>query len=225
MSSGPAVRGNERAFVAVDVAVLCVADDRLQTFLVRVREGPFAGRWAFPGRLIDSDESLEEAALREIDLPPAQRGLLVLEQLRTFGDPQRDPRGRVVSTAYLALLPDRGLLVPNERYAASAWFAVGALPPLAYDHDQVVAAALERLRGKLAYTNIVYGLLPRRFTFAELQGVYEVILGHELDRRNFRKKMLATGLLRSVAETRRGAHRPAQLFEFAERRPVAVEIL
>jgi 8-oxo-dGTP diphosphatase len=220
-----AVAGSARAFVAVDVAAFCVAAGRLETYLVTVREGPFAGRWAFPGRLIESDESLEQAALGEIDLPAAQRDLLVLEQLHTFGDPHRDPRGRVVSTAYLALLPDRKLMAPSGRYGRADWFAVETLPPLAYDHDEVVAAALERLRGKLAYTNIVYGLLPRRFTFAELQRVYEVILGRDLDRRNFRKKMLATGLLRPVSETRRGAHRPAQLFEFAERRLVAVDIL
>jgi 8-oxo-dGTP diphosphatase len=219
------VETGARAFVAVDVAIFCVVGRRLETYLVTVREGPFAGRWALPGRLIGADESLEEAALRE--LAPQQRaaGGLVLEQLRTFGDPRRDPRGRVVSTAYLALLPDRDLMVPSRRYARAAWFAVDALPHLAYDHEDVVAAALERLRGKLAYTNIVYGLLPPRFTFAELQRVYEVILGRALDRRNFRKKMLATGLLRSVPETRRGAHRPAGLFAFAERRPVAVDIL
>lgn len=220
-------RSQGRALVAVDVVIFSVTAGRLETYVVTVREGPYAGRWAFPGRLIAAGESLEAAALRELALSAHRRdaGDFFLEQLRTFGNPRRDPRGRVVSTAYLALVPDPAMIASKGRYSAAAWMPVAELPRLAYDHDDFVAAALERLRGKLAYTNIVYGLLPPRFTFAELQEVYEIILGRRLDRRNFRKKMLASGLLRAGDATRRGAHRPARLFEFVERRPVAVDLL
>jgi 8-oxo-dGTP diphosphatase len=113
----------------------------------------------------------------------------------------------------------------SERYAGASWFAVDRLPGLAYDHDEMARAALERLRAKLGYSNIVYGLLAAEFTLGELQEVYEIILGRRLDRRNFRKKILASGLLRALSRQRRGAHRPATLYRFTRRRPMIVEML
>jgi 8-oxo-dGTP diphosphatase len=144
----------EKATVAVDVVIFAVEDGRLKTLLVTVREGSFAGRRAFPGGLVGVGESLEDVAVRELGVRGSHQGI-VLEQLRTFGDPDRDPSGRVVATAYLALVPDKSLVVPGRRYADSAWFSVDSLPPLAYDHDEMAEAARERLRAKLAYTNIV----------------------------------------------------------------------
>src|SRR5262249_20409680 len=131
-----------------------------------------------------------------------------LEQLYTFGSPERDPHDRVVAVAYVALIPDGGRF-PNPDTGTDpdvAWQAVADLPRLAYDHRTVVERAVARLRAKLGYTNLVYTLLPRTFTLGELQAMYEAILGHTLDRRNFRKKLLATGLLRPLGRVRRGAH-------------------
>jgi 8-oxo-dGTP diphosphatase len=212
--------------VAVDVAVFSVVERVLQILLVRVRHGAFAGRWALPGGRVGPFEDLEDAASRQLASQTGVRSSY-LEQLYTFGSPERDPHGRVVSVAYFALIPHGG-----RRAAASggddadaAWHPVGRLPPLAYDHSAVARTALTRLRAKLGYTNLVYTLLPPRFTFGELQAMYEAILGRRLDRRNFRKKMLSLGLLRRAGGVRRGSHRPAALYAFRRRRPMLIEIL
>ena len=205
--------------VAADVAVFTVLDDALQVLLVRVRRGAFAGRWALPGGRVRTDESLDDAAARLLAESTGLRDVY-LEQLYTFGHPERDPHGRVVSVAYVALIPHGGRV-----FADVHWQPVHALPPLAYDHGTVVATGLARLRAKLGYTNLVYTLLPAAFTLGELQTMYEAVLGRRLDRRNFRKKMLALGLLRPLGRQRRGAHRPAALYAFRHRRPMVVEIL
>ncbi|HJQ83916.1 MAG TPA: NUDIX hydrolase, partial [Candidatus Binatia bacterium] len=165
-------------------------------------------------------ETLEAAARRHLGTQTGVRGIY-LEQLYTFGSPERDPHGRVVSVAYFALIADGG----RGPGAEATWRPVTRLPALAYDHAAVVRTARARLRAKLRYTNLVYGLLPARFTLGELQAMYEAILGRTLDRRNFRKKMLSLGLLRRAAGVRRGAHRPAALYAFRRRRPMMIEIL
>jgi 8-oxo-dGTP diphosphatase len=208
--------------VAVDVAVFTVLDGVLQVLLVPVEHGAFAGRWALPGGRVHFEETLEAAARRQL---AAQAGLgdIYLEQLYTFGSPERDPHGRVVSVAYFALIAHGGRFAGPARGAA--WYRVARLPLLAYDHRAVVRTAIARLRAKLRYTNLVYGLLPARFTLGELQEMYEAILGRTLDRRNFRKKILSLGLLHRAGGVRRGAHRPAALYAFRQRRPTMVEIL
>lgn len=210
--------------VAVDVVVFTVAPasngqkPRLLALLVKVKEGPFAGRWAFPGGRVPAAETLDEAARRELS---SQTGLarVFLEQLYTFGDPGRDPGGRVVSVAYFALVPAAPALRQVARYAEAAWFPVRALPPLAYDHDRVARVAVRRLRAKLGYSNVAWSLLPPEFTLGDLERLYEAILGRRLDRRNFRKKALALGQLRPLGRLRRGPHRPGALYAFASRRP------
>jgi 8-oxo-dGTP diphosphatase len=205
--------------------VLTIDAHELLTLLVKIKKGPCEGQWAFPGGLVDLEESVEEAAQRELSEKTGVTDVF-LEQLYTFGDPSRNPVQRVVSVTYFALVPQRGVyLRRTPKYADVGWFPVSDLPPLAYDHNRVAAAALERLRAKLAYTNIAWSLLAESFTLAELQEVYEVILGRRLDRRNFRKKILSLGLLRRRAAKRRGAHRPAQLYSFRSREPVILDIL
>lgn len=207
------------AALAVDVVLFTISAEELRTLLVPVGAEP--GRlWAFPGGRVRASESLEAAIARVLAGGPR---VAYLEQLKTFGDPGRDPSGRVVSTAYLALVPQSEASASNA--SGVAWFAADRLPALAYDHREMAAAALERLRAKLGYTNIVYGLLPEEFTLGELQCAYEIILGRALDRRNFRKKILATGLLAALARKRRGAHRPATLYRFRRRAPTIVEMI
>jgi ADP-ribose pyrophosphatase YjhB (NUDIX family) len=212
------------AYVAVDVVIFTVEDHALKALLVRLPDGPYAGRWAFPGGRVGVSESLEDAARRELSAKTGLRGIY-LEQLRTFGAPGRDPQARVVSTAYFALVAARELIDAGSRYAAVTWLPAAQLRGLAYDHDAIARTALERLRAKLAYTNIVYGLLPSAFTLGELQDIYEVILDRRLDRRNFRKKLLAGDLLEPVGKQRRGAHRPAALYRFSTRRPMVMDML
>jgi 8-oxo-dGTP diphosphatase len=224
--------GGQAPTVAVDVAVFTVIAHALHLLLVQVQHGAFRGRWALPGGRVGVEESLDQAARRELT---AQTGLsdVYLEQLYTFGSPQRDPHGRVVSVAYVALIAHSGRFadppaptVPHQaKYAAVAWRRVTRLPPLAYDHRAVVRTALARLRAKLAYTNLAYTLLPRAFTLGELQEMYEAIRGRRLDRRNVRKKILSLGLLARAGGVRRGPHRPAALYAFRRRRPMMIEIL
>ena len=211
--------------VAVDVVIFTIDTGELRALLVEVKSGPFAGQWAFPGGLVPVGEAPEATARREL-LAQTGIGDVYLEQLRTFGDPQRDPHAHVVSVAYFALVADKcKARAGNPKYRRMAWFPVHALPSLAYDHNAVAQYALSRLQSKLAYTNIVYSLLPHEFTLGELQEIYEVILGRRLDRRNFRKKILALGLLRPLHRQRRGRHRPAQLYVFTRREPMNVEML
>jgi 8-oxo-dGTP diphosphatase len=212
--------------VAVDVAVFTVRAGVLQVLLVQARSGPFAGWWALPGGRVHEDESLDEAAARELR-EQAAMGDAYLEQLYTFGHPRRDPQGRVVSVAYvgLAARPERAAAPAAGKYQAVDWQPVSRLPELAYDHAAVVRTAVARLRAKLQYTNLAYTLLPSTFTLGELQSLYEAILGRRLDRRNFRRKVLSLGLLRSLGRVRRGAHRPAALYAFRSRRPTSVSVL
>jgi len=218
-------RAQTHPWVAVDVVIFRVYGMALQTLLVRIKHGPCLGRWAFPGGLVGVGEALDDAARRELFEKTAIRDLY-LEQLFTFGDPARNPTAHVVSTAYFALVPASAAMPRSgSKYSEAAWFDVLRLPALAYDHNRAAEVALERLRAKVGYTNVVYGLLPREFTLGELQHVYEVICARSFDRRNFRKKMLESGLLLPLRRHRRGAHRPAALYAFRERRLRHVELL
>jgi 8-oxo-dGTP diphosphatase len=205
--------------------VFTIDGRQLKALLVKVREGLQAGRWAFPGGLVGLDESPDAAAMRELR---GNTGAVPvhLEQLYTFGGPDRDPTSRVVSVAYLGLMPLRkARLHQTDKYADIAWFPVRRLPPLAYDHRRIARMALARLRAKLEYTNIAYSLLPHVFTLSELQDMYEAILARRLDRRNFRRRILSIGLLLRVPGLRRGQHRPATLYAFRHRRPMIIRML
>ncbi|MGH7822619.1 MAG: NUDIX hydrolase, partial [Candidatus Binatia bacterium] len=205
------------ARVAVDVVIFRVAEGRLQALLVKIKRGPFRGRWAFPGGLVGTGEALDAAARRELHEKTPVRGVY-LEQLFTFGDPERNPAAHVVSTAYFALLPPSAPLSrPGSKYADAAWIDVIRLPALAYDHNCIATVALDRLRAKIHYTNVAYSLLPREFTLGELQRIYEAIRARPLDRRNFRRKILESRLLEPAQRMRHGPHRPAALYRFRDR--------
>ena len=202
--------------VAVDVVAIALADDDAgagtPVFLtLRRPRPPFADSWALPGTLVREEEDLEHAVLRILaegtGLPRPRH----LEQLATFGAPDRDPRGRVFSASYLALVPQ-----PLAVRSSAAWWPVADPPPLAFDHAVILSSAMERLQAKLAYSNVAYGLLPDTFTLSELQAVYEAVLGRALDKRNFRKKVLSLDLLAETEGQRRGPHRPAQLYRFRD---------
>ena len=212
--------------VAVDVIIFTVRDDTLQVLLVQLNAPPYARMWAFPGGLVPGGESTEAAATRFLFETTGVKDVY-LEQLYTFSNPHRDPHGHVVSVAYFALVNYAriNLRVPGK-CDNIGWFPVATPPPLAYDHAEMLAYALQRLRWKLEYTNIVYSLLPRDFTLTELQRVYETIVDRPLDKRNFRKKMLSLGLLQATPRVAKaGAHRPARLYRFRRRTPMMIEVL
>ncbi len=204
--------------LTVDAVVFGLDDDDLKVLLIRRGAAPFRGRWALPGGFVALDEDLESAARREL---AEETGVhdLYLEQLYTFGAVDRDPRGRIVSVAYYGLvdLHDHRLRAATDA-ADAAWFALDDLPRLAFDHDGILEAALERLRGKVRYRPIGFELLPAKFTLTQLQRVYERILERPLDKRNFRRKVLATGLLEELDEVETDvAHRAARLYRFDRR--------
>jgi 8-oxo-dGTP diphosphatase len=207
------------------VVVFALGSDTLKTLLVQIAQGPLTGAWAFPGGIVGLDESPDAAAGRELHDHTGVRDVH-LEPLYTFGGPDRDPGARVVSVAYIGLAHG-GERPPRHstKYGAATWFPVRRLPPLAYDHSRIARMALARLRAKLEYTNIVHNLLPRVFTLTELQHAYQAILGRRLDRRNFRRKLLALGLLARRPGARRGNHRPAALYAFRHRSPMVISIL
>ncbi|QQG46610.1 MAG: NUDIX hydrolase [Candidatus Niyogibacteria bacterium] len=213
------------AAVAVDVIIFSIDSEELKVLLIEMKKRPYVGFWAAPGGLIKADESLDQAAKRQLSVKAGLKNVY-LEQLYTFGEVNRDPFGRVVSTAYFALIPRIGIEPKTSKeYGDIKWFGVKTLPKLAYDHKKIIGFALERLRSKIGYTNIIYGLLPREFTLSDLQKVYEIILAKKLDKRNFRKKALSIGLVKPVSAKRRGAHRPAALYKFIKNRYHVIEIL
>ena len=212
--------------VAVDVIVFTVREETLQVLLVQLKTPSYTDMWAFPGGLVPHGESTEVAATRCLFETTGVKDVY-LEQLYTFSNPSRDPRGHVVSVAYVALVnrAHMSLRVPGKCVNID-WFPVTTPPTLAYDHTEMLEYALQRLRWKLEYTNIVYSLLPRDFTLTELQRVYETILDRPLDKRNFRKKMLSLGMLHaSPRMIKVGAHRPARLYRFRHRTPMIIEVL
>jgi 8-oxo-dGTP diphosphatase len=210
--------------VTTDIALFTVRDDQLSILLIRRRAEPFQGCWALPGGFVDPDECLEDCALRELAEETGISGVY-LEQLYTFGKPGRDPRERIISVAYYALAPYEVLApVAGSDAAEVGWFALNALPSLAFDHADVIQLAQQRLRAKLDYSTVAFGLVESTFTLGELQKVYEIIRGEALDKRNFRKHILSLGVLAETGEERStGKHRPAKLYRLAH--PGAVQYI
>ena len=204
-----------RAALTVDCVVFGFDEGELKVLLIERGLEPFKGRWALPGGFVRVQETLDEAARRELLEETGLRNVF-LEQLYSFGEIERDPRERVVSVAYYALVKLSDHRAKAATDAANAqWFLVSKRPKLAFDHAAILRAALTRLQGKVRYQPIGFELLPEKFTLSQLQHLYEAVLETELDKRNFRKKVLGFGLLLPLEETlMAGRHRPAQLFRF-----------
>ena len=209
--------------VTVDIVIFTIRDERLKLLLIRRAGDPYRGKWALPGGFIHLDESLEESARRELEEETGVSGVY-LEQLYTFGAPQRDPRERVITVAYYALIPSERLQLRAATDAeAVGWFGMDELPELAFDHTDIIAMAHQRLVAKLDYSTIAFQFLGAEFTLSELQSVYEIILREALDKRNFRKWALALDQIEETGRERRdGAHRPAKLYRLKEPGTVAI---
>ncbi len=209
-----------RPSVTVDVVIFTVRDKRLHLLLIQRKSWPFEGHWALPGGFVRPEETLDGAARREL-FEEAGVADVFLEQLRAFGDPGRDPRTWVITVAHTALVPSDRLVLRADTDAADArWFPItdglADLPgPLAFDHQAILDYALASLRARLEKDlHVARALLPARFTLTQMQEVYEILLGHPYDKRNFRKWVLGTGSLTATDQEQRGQHRPALLYEF-----------
>lgn len=205
--------------VTVDCVVFGIDDGDLKIILIQRGIEPFEGRWALPGGFVRINETLEEAAIRELK---EETGIVkvYLEQLYTFGDVKRDPRGRVITVAYYALvnLFEHQIKVTMDASKA-AWFSVSDIPDLAFDHERIIEVASQRLKNKVRYEPIGFELLPNKFTLSQIQNLYEIILEEKLDKRNFRKKILGMDLLIALDEVEEDvSHRAARLYRFDERK-------
>ncbi|HDP89908.1 MAG TPA: NUDIX hydrolase [Thioalkalivibrio sp.] len=212
-----------RPAVTTDVVVFTIREETLQLLLIKRAAAPYQGCWALPGGFVEPDESLEQAAARELEEETGVAGVY-LEQLYTYGAPDRDPRDRIISVAYYALVPSDRLQLRAASDAEDVrWFGFDALPALAFDHDHIARMAHERLAAKLDYSTIALQFMPERFTLGELQEVYETILRAPQDKRNFRKRILALEAIEATGERRRnGAHRPAMLYRVRDPQRVAI---
>ncbi|MEO0615594.1 MAG: NUDIX domain-containing protein [Pseudomonadota bacterium] len=202
-----------RPAVTVDLVAFRVQQDTLELLLIERDQPPFAGRWTLPGAFVHENEPLETTASRILQEKAHLEGIY-LEQLATFGKPGRDPRGHVLSVAYFAIV--NAATVDEGK---THWFSVDALPETGFDHDDIIATAVQRLRGKLTYTDIGFAFLPDTFTLTELQKTWQAVLGTPLDKRNFRKSILSQQRVVATGEkSSGGAHPPAMLYRWQPER-------
>jgi len=205
--------------VAVAVVIFTVRRGELSALLIHRAAEPYAGCWALPGGLLLPGEKLDQAAARKLT---GETGVadVYLEQLYTFDAPPVDPGPRAI-VAYFALVDESRVTLAERTSWQPAWCRIADLPDLAFANNAIVAYALQRLQAKLGYSNVVYALLPERFTLTQLQRVYQAILDSPLDKRNFRKRALSLGFVEPTSEVERtGAHRPARLYRFSRREPL-----
>jgi len=215
MSEGYLPSPTERPAVSVDVVIFSLREGDLKVLLIRRAAPPFKGKWAIPGGFVRANESLEEAALRELEEETGVQEVY-LEQLYTFGEPKRDPRGRIITVAYFALVVDDVSTHAGAEASETQWHSMHALPELAFDHAEILKYALQRLRYKLEYTAVGFELLPNEFTLTELQTAYEIVLGETLDKRNFRRRIQDAEVLSETNRYREGdgQGRPAKLYRY-----------
>ena len=190
-------------------------DMQLKVALIERKQAPFIGYWALPGGFVIDDETVEQAAIRELQ---EETGIhdIYLEQFHVFSDPSRDPRGRVITVAFFALIKSDNLeLIATQDAASAQWFSAYKIPKLAFDHDEIYSKALETLRIAIKNKPLIFQLLPELFTLSMLQNIYEQIIGSSIDKRNFRKKISKTTFIHQTTKTTQGgSHRPARLYKF-----------
>jgi 8-oxo-dGTP diphosphatase len=212
------------AIVAVDTVIFTIKNSELCVLLIKVNHGYFKDWWAIPGGIVDANETLYDTAMSRLEEKTGLKDVY-LEQLYSFGDLERDPRRRIVTVSYFALVNgEQAQLNKTDSFAAIEWVPIGKIEKLAYDHNEIINYALLRLRYKMEYTNVVYGLMPERFTLSDLQKVYEIILGKKLDKRNFRRKILSLDLIKEAGVEIGVAHRPSKLYSFTDKKMKIIQI-
>lgn len=206
----------EKFYVATDAVVFTVDKDILKVLLIKRKDSPFKGMFAIPGGFLrDKDTTLDRCAYRELHEETGVKDIF-LKKLTAFGDKGRDPRGRVITISYLALISSEDIeLKPASDASDAGWFAVNSLPKLAFDHKKIINHAFQNLKKEIETTNIAFQLLPEKFTLTEIQKVYEAVYQQKIDKRNFRKKIKLLEILKDTHQTKmEGAHRPAKLYSF-----------
>jgi len=216
----------KKQYLHADVVIFTVENKQVKILLIQRGRAPYIGRWTLPGGAIYNNESAEAAAKRELKYKTGLKNIY-LEQFHTFSNPKRDFRARLVAVAYLALVDKNkvSLLEKTPKTLGAKWFEINKLPPLAWDHQEMIEMAIAKLRRRLMDSNIICELLPRQFTLPELHSAYEIILGKKLDRRNFRRKFLNLGLMEVTGKKERGSrYRPAIYYHFKSEKPQEIGI-
>jgi len=216
----------QRILVTVDNIVFTISHNSLQILLIKRLIDPFKGEWALPGGFVHEDETLDQAAYRELAEETSVKNAY-LEQLYTFSEVKRDPRGRTISCSYIALMSRENMMLKAWSDASEVnFFDVKKLPKLAFDHKKIIDYAIQRLKWKMEYTNVAQYILPKKFTLRQLQDVYETVLDQTIDVRNFRKKIDKLDLVKATWEKEIGVqYRPAKLYNFVTKNLKIVEIL
>lgn len=212
--------------VTVDIVIFTIKNNDLKILLVKRAIHPFKAKWAIPGGFVKTSESLEQAAKRELREEAGVKEVY-LEQLYSFGKPDRDPRGRVITVAYFALInSDKIKLKASTDVSDAKWFSAHKVPKLAFDHNEILEYALKRLKWKFEYTTIAFSLLPKRFTLSQLQNTYEIIFNKKFDKRNFRKKILSLKIVKPTKKiNQKVSHRPPRLFTSNKKLGEIIEII
>lgn len=218
------MNGQKNPVVAVDTVIFAIIENELNVLLIKIKYGSFVGKWGVPGGIVKIDETLDEAAKRELFEKTGMKNVY-LEQLYSFGELKRDPETRIVSVAYFALVDNsKTKLETTKKYEDIKWLPVNKLQKVAYDHNEIINYSLLRLKYKLEYTNVIYSLMPQKFTLGNLQKVYEIILNKKLDKRNFRKKIFSLNLIKEEGIEAGVPHRPSKLYSFKKRKLMVVEL-
>jgi len=202
----------ERPSVTADIVIFTIQNNELKVLLVKRNVEPFRGKWAIPGGFVKMSESLEDAAKRELEEETGVKDVY-LEQLYSFGDPGRDPRGRVITVAYIALINSENIkLRATTDVSEAKWFSIKKVPSLAFDHKRIFDYSLKRLKWKFEYTTVAFSLLPKKFAISEIQKIYEIVFDKKFDKRNFNKKIISLGILKEEEVKRDVSYRPPQLY-------------
>jgi len=215
----------EKPSVTADIVIFTIKDNDLKVLLVKRNIEPFKNKWALPGGFVRINESLEQAAKRELQEETGVKDVY-LEQLFSFGDPKRDPRGRVITIAYMALVSSENIKLKATTDVSNAqWFSINKIPQLAFDHKKILNYSLKRLKWKFEYTTVAFSLLPEKFTISQIQKIYEIVFNKKFDKRNFSKKILFINILKEEGIKKDVSYRPPMLYSLKKDIGEIVEIL
>ncbi len=210
--------------VTVDIVIFTIADKNLKVLLIERAHKPFKGNWALPGGFVKMNESLDDAAKRELYEETGVKDVY-LEQLYTFGDIGRDPRGRVITVSYMALLSSLLTLRAATDASAAKFFSIKKLPSPAFDHKKILEYALQRLRWKFEYSPVAFSMIPKKFTITQVQQIYEIVFDKSFDKRNFAKKLLSLDVLKEKSIKKDVSYRPPMLYSLKKNIPAILEII
>jgi 8-oxo-dGTP diphosphatase len=211
--------------VTVDMVIYTIQENDLKILLVKRGIEPFKDKWALPGGFVRIDESLEDAAKRELQEETGVKDVY-LEQLYSFGEIERDPRGRVITIAYIALVNSEKVALKSTTDVSEAqWFSVKKIPQIAFDHKKILDYSLKRLRWKFEYTTVAFSMLPKQFAISQMQKIYEIVFSKRFDKRNFAKKVLSLDILKEEGIKKDVSYRPPMLYSLKKNIGEIIEIL